>query len=119
MKMQWSRAILICLLWAGCSARSVCAQIRVLCAGDSITVGYGVDIPYPTRLSSNTGLFTINVGRGGMWASYGLHHIDEWLLAYDPSHVLILFGTNDTADPNQSTRNAAQAVIELLEADAG
>ena len=112
MKMRWFKAVLICLFWMGWSVQSAQAAVRVLCAGDSITVGYGVDIPYPTRLSSNTGLFTINVGRGGMWASYGLKHIDEWLLDYDPSHVLILFGTNDTNDPNQSTRDAAKAVIE-------
>ena len=113
MKMQWSKAILICLLWAGCTARSVCAQIRVLCAGDSITKGYGVDIPYPTRLSNNTGMFTINSGVGGVWASYGLSHIDGWLIKYAPTHVLILYGTNDTGDhPGHDLQNAAEAVIE-------
>ena len=113
MKRQWSKVILICLLWAGCTAQSVCAQIRVLCAGDSITKGYGVDIPYPTRLSNNTGMFTINVGVGGMWASYGLNHIDGWLIAYAPTHVLILYGTNDTGDhPDHNLQDAAEAVIE-------
>jgi lysophospholipase L1-like esterase len=112
MNMRWSKAILIGLVWMGWSARGAQADVRVLCAGDSITKGYGVNVPYPTRLANNTGRVTINVGRGGMWASYGLKNIDKWLLDYDPSHVLILYGTNDTNDPNQSTREAAKAVMD-------
>ncbi|MGD9613420.1 MAG: GDSL-type esterase/lipase family protein [Kiritimatiellia bacterium] len=88
------------------------AQTRILCAGDSITAGYGVSVSYPTRLHRNTGLEVINAGVGGMWSSYGLDHIDEWMLYFDPTQVLILYGTNDTNDPYQDYRQSAEAVME-------
>ncbi len=96
----------------GWGVPSAAAQTRILCIGDSITYGYGVSVSYPTRLRNNTGLDVINAGVRGMWASYGYKHVDEWLAQYHPTHVLILFGTNDTNDPYQDYRNAAETVMK-------
>jgi|GEM_PF-2977443 lysophospholipase L1-like esterase len=112
MNVQWSKIVLAGWLGLLVGGPSVSAQTRILCAGDSITYGYGVSVPYPTRLHNNTGLDVINVGKGGMWASYGYKHIDEWMLAYNPTHVLIMFGTNDTNDPYQDYQAAADTVIK-------
>ena len=112
MNVRWSKIVLFGLLGTVGWGPWASAQTRILCAGDSITVGYGVSVSYPTRLHNNTGLEVINVGRGGMWASYGLNHIDEWLAQYNPTHVLILFGTNDTNDPNQDYKKAAEEVMK-------
>ena len=112
MNAHWTKIVLAGWLALLVGGSSVSAQTRILCAGDSITYGYGVSVPYPTRLHNNTGLEVINVGRGGMWASYGYKHIDDWLREYNPTHVLIMFGTNDTNDPYQDYRAAADTVIK-------
>ncbi len=110
--MRVSNAMMVGLLCLGWGMQAATAQVGIMCIGDSITAGYGVNIPYPTRLSNNTGLPTLNLGVGGMWASYGLNHIDGWLVMYDPSHVLIMYGTNDTNDPYQDYQASAEAVME-------
>ena len=66
----------LCAVWGVQSARS---ETLVLCMGDSITKGYGVNIPYPTRLANNTGYSTVNAGVGGVRSSYGLSHVDSLL----------------------------------------
>ena len=112
MNVHWSKVVLIGLLGTVGWGPWARAQTRILCVGDSITAGYGVSVSYPTRLRKNTGLDVINVGRGGMWASYGYKHIDEWMIQIDPDQVLILFGTNDTNDPYQDYKAAAEEVMK-------
>jgi lysophospholipase L1-like esterase len=99
-------------LWLA-GAGEVQAQARVLCFGDSITAGYQVAIPYPTRLAANTGHSTINAGVGGETASGGLRRIDNLLMWSSPSHVLILFGTNDINQPNPNLQRSAEVVMEI------
>ena len=79
MHMRWTSVMVLLAFaaWGGVPAAR--SETVVLCAGDSITWGYGVSVPYPTRLHNNTGYTTINCGVGGVRASYGLAHIDVWL----------------------------------------
>ncbi len=103
----------VCVFWLALSLQPAWSATAVLCAGDSITWGYGVSIPYPTRLSNNTGYSTVNAGVGGVSCSYGLRAIDGLLTQYDPMNVLILYGTNDINSPNHDLSDAANCVIQI------
>ena len=106
-------ALFLSTCLAGGISRSASAQAVVLCFGDSITMGRDVSIPYPTRLATNTGHTTINGGVGGELASGGLRRIDLWLTMCNPTHVLIMFGTNDINQPGQNLGRSAEVVIEI------
>jgi acyl-CoA thioesterase I len=67
----------------------------VVCMGDSITAGTKNSFDYPSQLAEIIDGRVINAGVGGKPSSYGVAVVDELLQMYQPSHVLILFGTND------------------------
>lgn len=113
MKLIHSLTLCACLL--GGMARVARAEVIVLCFGDSITMGRDIAVPYPTRLANNTGYTTINGGRGGELASGGLARIDSWLAWCNPTHVLIMFGTNDINQPDPDTRGAASRVLQIAQ----
>lgn len=112
MKIQHALFI-VCILLGGLSNSQ--AQLSVLCIGDSITEGVYVSTPYPTRLARNTGYRVINAGIGGERAARGLERIDALLQEHKPSHVLILFGTNDILSPSQDLRASANAVLGMAQ----
>lgn len=70
----------------------------VLCVGDSITRGYGNRLPYPTRLQFllGGGANVINEGMLGEFSFEGEERLPSLLARYSPTHVLILYGTNDS-----------------------
>ena len=106
----------LCLaLCATLAVQTARSDTMVLCMGDSITKGYGVNIPYPTRLTSNTGYSTVNAGVGGVRTGYGLSIVDSLLAQYNPLNVLIMYGTNDANDPNQSMSDSADVVIQIAQ----
>ena len=113
MNMRMSRVCGLVVLWAGLNSPGAWAQSGVLCIGDSITDGYGVSVPYPTRLARNTGLDVINAGRGGETAARGLRRCDGLLSGNRPATALIMYGTNDINNPDHSLRNAARDVISI------
>ena len=70
-------------------------QELIVCAGDSITVGYPyclgatadsctVDSTFVPRLSALSGVPTVNKGYGGAESWYGMAKIDEYLSQYKP-----------------------------------
>ncbi len=111
--MKWIQTLVVWACLAGGTALSASAQAVVLCFGDSITMGRDVAVPYPNRLAANTGHTTINGGIGGETASCGRRRIDLWLQMCNPTHVLIMFGTNDINQPNQNLQRSAEVVIEI------
>lgn len=97
------------VLWAAptTSAMSVYAAY-----GDSITMGYQVNSPWPSRLSGMIGQTVSNNGYGGKTTLWGLLSIEEILNRRHPTHMLIMFGTNDMNDP-VSLQAAAQNVFDM------
>jgi lysophospholipase L1-like esterase len=67
----------------------------VVCMGDSITAGTQNSFDYPSRLAEFVNGPVVNAGVGGKVASFGVAVVDGLLLTHRPSHVLILYGTND------------------------
>jgi lysophospholipase L1-like esterase len=103
------------LAWAG--AGSARAQYVVVCMGDSITQGRPeyVSVPYPTRLQRNMGVTTVNVGVGGVPASYGLSIVDSLLAQLSPACVLILYGTNDINVPEKNLQSSASTILQIAQ----
>lgn len=88
-------------------------QALILCIGDSITEGVYVATPYPTRLSRLIGQPVINAGIGGEEADAGLARINGLLNQHSPTHVLILFGTNDILHSRQNLYTTALEIMEM------
>jgi acyl-CoA thioesterase-1 len=69
----------------------------IVCLGDSLTLGSlnsrGADYPNLLRRSIDAEVYNLGVARESSFA--GLNRIDRVMSQYNPTHILILFGTND------------------------
>ncbi|MFQ5952194.1 MAG: GDSL-type esterase/lipase family protein [Candidatus Omnitrophota bacterium] len=88
--------ILIC----GCAPaiKNIDSQgTNIICFGDSITYGSGVERgeDYPSRLAELLGREVINAGRGGDTTEDALMRVDSDVLENDPYIVIVEFGAND------------------------
>ncbi|MFT7526647.1 MAG: acyl-CoA thioesterase-1 [Arenicella sp.] len=64
--------------------------------GDSIGNGAGyVSVPWPELVQGAFGVSLVNDSINGRQTGQGLNLIRDLLTRHDPSHVLILLGTND------------------------
>lgn len=81
-------------------------KTTIVCFGDSLTYGYGVDINvgYVDRLEKYMPQYypsiswnIVNSGINGDTTREGLHRLQRDVLQYNPNIVLILFGSNDSA----------------------
>ncbi|MFT5121651.1 MAG: acyl-CoA thioesterase-1 [Kiritimatiellia bacterium] len=68
---------------------------KILCFGDSITLGVGTSEPYPSKLARITGDQVINAGIRSQTSAQGLRRIGGVLSQHKPTHVCLLYGTND------------------------
>jgi lysophospholipase L1-like esterase len=70
---------------------------KVVCFGDSITLGYGVPATqtWVNQLTARFNLDTVNAGVSGNTSSQGLARIQNDVLAIRPDFVIINFGMND------------------------
>lgn len=83
--------------------------------GDSITEGYGVSRSYPTRLTGMLGQTVFNEGIGGQFVSQGKARLQQVINSRHPTHLVILFGTNDVnagLDLNSSSQQL-QSMAEV------
>jgi acyl-CoA hydrolase len=77
------------------SSKKSSSDMVVLCFGDSITLGVGTTDPYPSKLARLTGATVINAGVRSQTSSAGLRRLSSEISRAKPTHVCILFGTND------------------------
>lgn len=102
MKRPFTRTLLLLLLIV--PTLPLAAQRTILCVGDSITEGWDVSTPWPTRLRARVpGDTVINAGISGELIQEGRRRLPGLLQRYNPSHVLILHGANNI---NMSQSNA-------------
>ncbi len=88
---------------------------RLLCLGDSVTWGYGVENSQmiSARLEQELpGVETINFGVAGYSALQELVRLESDGLAYDPDWTLVLFCDNDL-DGNFDDHEASRPTVEL------
>jgi len=103
--------------------------IRVACAGDSITEGYGLEVQskssYPVLLDSILGAkySVLNCGRSGTTLQkkgdfpYWICKEFSNVFAYQPNIIIIKLGTNDTKPDNWNAihfENDYQALIDTF-----
>lgn len=88
-------------------------EIKIVCHGDSITKR-----GYPSELAQILGREVIHTGIAGNSSAEGLKRFAEDVISKEPTHVVLLFGTNDTrADaphkfqtPEQFAENLRQMI---------
>lgn len=76
----------------------VAGRLRVLCIGDSRTLGEGLDqaSTYPARLANATGADVINAGADGYSAYQGRRYLETDGFQLEPDVVIACFGINDS-----------------------
>ena len=67
---------------------------KVVVLGDSITAGLGAT-PYPSIMANILGKPVINEGQNGRTSAEGLAFVRGALARHQPSHLVVLLGTND------------------------
>jgi len=107
-------------------AAAVAAECRIAFLGDSLTAGYGLaeDDSWPAEMGEKLeaegyDCTVINAGLSGDTTAGGLARLD-WLLADEPTHLLLALGANDglRAVPVAEMKANLQAMLErLAEAD--
>ena len=90
---------------------------KILAFGDSITFGLGVSDPYPSKLARLSGYPVINAGITSQTSSQGLARIGGLLSQHKPTHVCILYGTNDVRGglSADSTASNLGAMIDAVQ----
>ena len=86
---------------------------RILAIGDSNTAGVGVGQPWPDKLELLLGSEVYRRGVAGEQTAHGVGRINGLMQSLQPTHVCILYGTNDAAsklDPNQALVNIGQMI---------
>jgi acyl-CoA thioesterase-1 len=104
------------------TAAAEVSQGVIVCMGDSLTAGYGVDEnqAYPALLekqlhAAGMAYTVINAGISGETSSGALSRL-EWMLTLDPDIVILETGANDGlrgVDPTLTRRNIEAIVAEL------
>ena len=104
----------------GCSTPSLDpldADSTILAFGDSLTLGYRVNIAdsYPAVLSELTGIEVVNSGVSGETTEEGLARLGGELDKHNPDLLILMEGGNDilqNLDPKLTKRNLS-AMIDL------
>lgn len=73
----------------------VTQMVSVVAIGDSIGTGFGIATPWPVLLGQSLGAPVNNNSISGEQTNYGVRIIGDRLDAVQPTHVVILLGTND------------------------
>ena len=91
----------------------------IVCFGDSITFGYGVNPgeDYPSCLAKMLNMPVINAGLDADTSSGGLQRIDAEVLEKDPLLVIIEFGGNDFLKkiPLEKTVKNIETMIQKIQ----
>lgn len=92
---------------------------KILVIGDGISKGVGTeDRPWPGLLERQLGV-PIPVGaKGGAQTAYGASQVGPLLTLNEPSHLLILLGTNDAFEltPLDTMRDQLQSMFDTAKA---
>lgn len=116
--------ITLSLFLAGCTKREIkntaSTGKTIVCFGDSITFGYGVETheSYPAELGRKLNLKIINAGLDGNTSTRALERIERDVLSEDPYLVIVEFGGNDfvTKIPLETTVNNINKIVEQVQA---
>ena len=72
----------------------------ILAIGDSIGAGFGGTTPWPSLVAAGTGIPVANDSQNGREAVQSVGLVSSQIAAVNPSHVIIMLGTNDAIAGN-------------------
>jgi len=110
------------LLWPTAASAEPC---RIAVLGDSLTAAYGLDTAdgFPAQLqraldAEGYACEVLDAGVSGDTSAGGLARLD-WMLADQPSHVIVELGANDAlrAVPPEETERNLDGILTRLEAE--
>jgi acyl-CoA thioesterase-1 len=116
-------AFIVFIALSGCEKREIkninSRGTNIICFGDSITFGYGVNTgqDYPSILSKMLDMPVINAGIDGDNTTEALKRINSDVLEKEPLLVIIEFGGNDflARVPINTTINNIKEMIERIQ----
>lgn len=89
--------------------------MKLVCIGDSLTYGYGIDPKksWVSHMTEKLDFPVINEGVPGNRTSEMLARFDDSVLRHHPTHMLIMGGTNDVmmSTPTQETCECLRRVL--------
>lgn len=86
----------------------------VVAIGDSIGTGFGIATPWPPRLESLIGRVVVNNSISGEETDFGLINVERLIDENNPSHVVVLLGTNDAIRGSVSGAIAnLQSIVDI------
>ena len=89
----------------------------VVAISDSLGTGFGIATPWPNRLATGLGVNVNNNSVSGEQTSYGVGIIGNLIDQHQPTHVVILLGTNDAIRGSVSNAIAnLQAMVDAARA---
>lgn len=96
-------------------ASSTMRALSVVAIGDSISTGSGIATPWPVLLADILGAPVNNNSISGERTEFGARIVAERLDAVQPTHLLVLLGTNDAID-STSTAAAIANLQSMIDA---
>ena len=110
MKKRYLRltATLLFLVLVGCgggssSSSSISSNVTsILAIGDSIGAGFGGTTPWSSLVAAGTGVPVVNDSDNGRQATQSVSLVRAQIAAIEPSHLIIMLGTNDAINDNAS-----------------
>lgn len=122
-KLKYSIApILFSLIIVACggggSSSSVSSNVTsILAVGDSIGAGFGGTTPWPSLVGSQSGVPVTNNSVNGREVAGSVGLVSSLVSSVNPSHLIIMLGTNDATSFNSGGAiNAMSQIIQNAEA---
>lgn len=121
---SFALCVMGCAFIAGCGKREIknadSAGRNIICFGDSITYGYGVERgeDYPAELEKLIGISVKNAGVDGDTTPEALQRLEQDVLSGDPYLVIVEFCGNDFLHkiPRDTTVNNICQIVRLIQA---
>ncbi len=107
-------AIFIVACGGGGTNSSVSSNVTsILAIGDSIGNGFGGVNPWPRLVQNDSGVNVVNASQNGRQARGSVQLVSSGIAQFNPSHVIIMLGTNDAS--NGSIDSAFRSMRQIVQ----
>lgn len=96
---------------------SAAVLLKILVLGDSIGTGFGSSVGFPIFLEESAGVPLVNKSKDGRSTSQGLGLVGGFITEHNPSHLVVLLGTNDALRENANIAiQNLQSIVNIANA---
>jgi acyl-CoA thioesterase-1 len=120
----FSVVFMACATTGGSTSASTSVGETIVCLGDSLTAGTGINVAgkddkskaWPAFLQNKVNIPVINAGVSGDTTAKGLARVKKDVLSKNPRIVIIFLGSNDYFQkvPLSTTKNNLQKIIDMV-----